>query len=133
MLPPAPVLLPLLALQVLFDEIEPEHPEFDRVRKPTEQRRFVSAFELIKAGDDAVGLPTRLDVIDQAVQTQPTPRQRSDVFREESAEEQRIVTDVLAYFALRSNDRASSIGLDSTSISPTSSSRFPQELRIWYR
>jgi hypothetical protein len=53
---PVPVLLLLFALQVLFDEIEPEHPEFERIRKPAEQWRFLLVFKLIKARDDAVGL-----------------------------------------------------------------------------
>jgi hypothetical protein len=90
----------LLALQVLFDEIEPEHPEFERVRKPAEQWRFVSVFELIKVRDDVVGLLPCPYVIEQAVQAQPAPRQRSNLFREKPCEEQGIVTDVLSYFAL---------------------------------
>jgi len=56
------------------DEIETEHPEFERIRKPTEQCRFVSVFELIKARDDAVGLLPCPDVIEQAVQAQPARR-----------------------------------------------------------
>jgi hypothetical protein len=68
-------------------------------------------------------------VVNDTVEPQATARQDRQVLGKHPGQEEGKVANVLAHLLLAQTTGAASTGFDSTSISPTSSSRLPWQLR----